>query len=173
MEAVLTRQAGNVAERLVKHGLSGRTISIKVRLYDFTTLSRSTTLPSPTDHAATIARLARTLLADLDPTGGVRLLGVGVSGLADWVQDDLFGAVAEPAPDTEAELAALPARTRAQWWPGQDVEHTEMGRGWVWGAGSGVVTVRFETAETGPGPVRSFKAEDPDLSPWPRPAPAD
>ncbi len=164
MEAVLTRQAGQVADRLQKHGLSGRTISIKVRLYDFTTVSRSSTLPSPTDSAAMIARLARGLLADVDPTGGVRLLGVGVSGLADWVQDDLFGAVAEAEP--EAELPDVPSRMRAQWWPGQDVVHTDRGRGWVWGAGKGVVTVRFETAETGPGPVRSYRADDPDLVPW-------
>ena len=59
MEGLLTRQAGNVAERLRKSGLSGRTVTIKVRLHDFTTLSRSTTLPSPTDHGPTIARLAR------------------------------------------------------------------------------------------------------------------
>jgi DNA polymerase-4 len=35
------------------------------------------------------------------------------------------------------------------------------------------VTVRFETAETGPGPVRSYKADDPELSPWTRPADDD
>ena len=91
MEHLLTRQAGEVAARLRKHGLSGRTVTIKVRLHDFTTLSRSTTLSSPTDQARTIARLARGLLTDLDTSGGVRLLGVGVSGLADWVQEDLFG----------------------------------------------------------------------------------
>jgi DNA polymerase IV len=34
----------------------------------------------------------------------------------------------------------------------------------VWGSGLGRVTVRFETAETGPGPVRTFAADDPDLS---------
>jgi len=38
-----------------------------------------------------------------------------------------------------------------------------MGAGWVWGAGKGVVTVRFETAGTGPGPVRSYRDDDPDL----------
>ena len=41
-----------------------------------------------------------------------------------------------------------------------------MGRGWVWGSGRGVVTVRFETAETGPGPVRSYPIDEPDLKPW-------
>ncbi len=176
MEGLLTRQAGNVAERLRKNGMSGRTVTIKVRLHDFTTLNRSTTLPSPVDNATTIARLARGLLAELDTSGGVRLLGVGVSGLADWIQEDLFGDD-EPEPaDDEADNEAAPddqaasVRQRSTWVPGMDVEHAEMGRGWVWGSGRGVVTVRFETAETPAGPVRSFAVDDPALRPW-RPDP--
>jgi DNA polymerase-4 len=39
----------------------------------------------------------------------------------------------------------------------------------VWGSGKGVVTVRFETAGTPPGPVRSYSVEDPALSPAERP----
>ena len=46
-----------------------------------------------------------------------------------------------------------------------DVEHAEHGPGWVWGSGVGRVTVRFETAETGPGPVRTLRADDPALTP--------
>jgi DNA polymerase IV len=59
MEGLITGQARNVATRLAKTGQSGRTVTLKVRMYDFTTLSRSTTLPSPTDDAATIARTAQ------------------------------------------------------------------------------------------------------------------
>lgn len=183
MEAIVTRQAGEVARRMRGSGLSGRTVSLKVRLYDFTTLSRSATLPAPTDESATIARLARSLLADLDTSGGVRLLGVGVSGLADWVQDDLFSLGEDQASEgaqTEGDEGASPPpepeqsgsrHQGASWAPGMDVVHTEHGRGWVWGAGRGVVTVRFETAETPPGPVRSFPADDPALSRWRPPAP--
>lgn len=174
MEAILSRQAAEVARRMKGSGLSGRTVSVKVRLYDFTTLSRSSTLPAPTEETATIARLARALLADLDTSGGVRLLGVGVSGLADWVQEDLFAedseapdAASEPDPEPE-QAGARPTETL--WAPGMDVIHTEQGRGWVWGSGRGVVTVRFETADTPPGPVRSFRADDPDLSRWRPPA---
>ncbi len=188
MEAIVVRQAGEVARRMRSSGLSGRTVSLKVRMYDFTTLSRSATLPAPTEDAATIARLARTLLADLDTSGGVRLLGVGVSGLADWVQDDLFATLDddgdaddEPSPDAaagETGPAGQPeeagARPRgATWAPGMDVVHDEHGRGWVWGSGRGVVTVRFETAETPPGPVRSFPADDAALRRWHPPAPHD
>ncbi len=170
MEGLLTRQAGQVAERLRKHGFSGRTVTIKVRLHDFTTLSRSSTLPSPTDRATTVGRVARSLLTELDTSGGVRLLGVGVSGLADWIQEDLFGSEEEddvPAPEVE-----VPSERRSVWAPGMDIVHEEMGRGWVWGAGRGVVTVRFETAETQPGPVRSYPADCPELSAWHPPEPA-
>lgn len=170
MEQLLSRQAADVARRLRKAGVSGRTVTIKVRLHDFTTLSRSTTLPSPTDAPATIARLARTLLADLDTSGGVRLLGVGVSGLADWVQEDLFGETTEE--DEQLPEVEVPHHSRRSWAPGMDVEHAEMGRGWVWGSGRGVVTVRFETAETPAGPVRSYAEDDPSLSVW-RPAAPD
>lgn len=47
--------------------------------------------------------------------------------------------------------------------PGADVMSDEFGRGWVWGSGRGRVTVRFETAATGPGPVRTFAVDDPAL----------
>ncbi|WP_134738885.1 DNA polymerase IV [Nocardioides sp. 503] len=166
MEGLLTRQAGEVATRLRKHGLSGRTVTIKVRLHDFTTLSRSSTLTSPTDSTATIGRLARALLADLDTSGGVRLLGVGVSGLADWIQDDLFGESDPEVVEEEPEPVEAPSTRRPAWAPGMDVVHAELGRGWVWGSGRGVVTVRFETAETPAGPVRSYPIDDPDLVAW-------
>ncbi len=162
MEGLLARQASQVAQRLRKHGLSGRTVTIKVRLHDFTTTSRSTTLASPTDHAGTIARLARSLLSDLDTSGGVRLLGVGVSGLADWIQEDLFGEIADDEP---AVIDSIPDPPRLTYAPGQDVVHLVHGPGWVWGSGRGVVTVRFETAATPPGPVRSFSVTDPQLAP--------
>ncbi|TIC85428.1 DNA polymerase IV [Nocardioides sp. GY 10127] len=185
MEAVLVRQSADVARRLREGGASGRTVSIKVRLHDFTTVSRSSTLPAPTDDPATVARLARALLAELAAgadgglqlRGGVRLLGVGVSGLADWVQEDLFSTLAEPDADGPDDEEALPEPPRARqgstWAPGADVEHAEHGRGWVWGAGRGVVTVRFETRESPAGPVRSFPVDDPSLRPWEPPAPED
>jgi DNA polymerase IV len=173
MEGLLTKQARDVAARLRTHGLSGRTVTIKVRAHDFTTLTRSSTLAEPTDSPATIARLARGLLADLDTSGGVRLLGVGVSGLADWIQDDLFGESEESAQDVEPDAPEVTAATtrRTSWGAGQDVVHDELGRGWVWGSGRGVVTVRFETAATPAGPVRSFAVDDPSLHPWLPPAP--
>jgi hypothetical protein len=47
--------------------------------------------------------------------------------------------------------------------PGVDVVHDEHGDGWVWGAGLGRVTVRFETADSEPGPIRTMRDDDPML----------
>lgn len=164
LAALVDRQSTKVTERLRKARLSGRTVTVKVRLHDFSTHTRSATLPGPTDDTRTVARVARTLLADVDTSGGVRLLGVGVSSLADWIQDDLFEDPTDPE-QAEVDQAALEAiATRRTWVPGMDVVHAEHGQGWVWGSGRGVVTIRFETAETGPGKVRSFAADDPALS---------
>jgi DNA polymerase IV len=184
LEGLVERQATKVAERLRAARLSGRTVTLKVRLHDFTTHTRSTTLAVPTDHPQTVVKLARSLLKEVDTTDGVRLLGVGVSGLADWIQEDLFAADEPDEPDgtplggaeAAAQAAQQPAGSpdleqyagRRGWAPGMDVVHAEHGRGWVWGSGVGRVTVRFETAETGPGPVRTFRADDPALSPWAR-----
>ncbi len=172
LEGLVERQARKVAGRLRDNGLSGRTVTVKVRLHDFTTHTRSSTLSGPTDDVAVVSRLAKRLLGDVDTSDGVRLLGVGVSGLADWIQDVLFSdepevvdaGTEEPEEDEDLDRFAR----RRGWHPGMDVVHTEHGQGWVWGAGVGRVTVRFETAETGPGPVRTFREDDPDLSPLPR-----
>ena len=168
LEALLDRQAAKVTERLRKARISGRTVSIKVRLHDFSTVSRSATLSEPSDDARQIARVARRLLAELDTSSGVRLLGVGVSGFADWIQEYLFTEEEdeEAAPDEATEAAVAAASRHRGWAPGMDVVHEEHGRGWVWGSGRGVVTVRFETAETGPGRVLSFPVADPALAPF-------
>lgn len=99
LESEIRWLADRVAARLRKDATAGRTVTLKFRRYDFTTLTRSQTLPQPMDDARTIAEVARRLLAGIDRTGGVRLLGVGVSGLADYVQGDLFaGDDGPPAP---------------------------------------------------------------------------
>ena len=168
---VVDSMSRRVVHRVRHARLSGRTVSVKVRLHDFTTLTRSATLPAPTDDARTVTRLARQLLGELDVSGGLRLLGVGVSGLADWTQDDLFGSPADAEPDDTAadtdddvEAGPLPGRGYVA---GHDVVHDVFGPGWVQGAGSGWVTVRFETRHTPPGTMRSFKIDDPQLRPVP------
>jgi len=170
--AQIDAMAGRVGSRLRASALSGRTVTLKLRRYDFTTLTRSLTLPQPTDDARQIAAIARRLLADAGAGGGLRLLGVGVSGLSVYAQGDLFAEDAEAAPElgedepTAVEAEPAPAASRRTgWWPGQDVRHAEHGAGWVWGRGLGRVTVRFEGPRTPPGPVRTLAADDPALAP--------
>ncbi|MFE4620687.1 DNA polymerase IV [Streptomyces sp. NPDC056747] len=92
------RLAERCVARLRASGHSGRTIVLKVRRYDFSTLTRSETLRGPTDDPVVVREAAGRLLEAVDTTGGVRLLGVGVSGLADYTQEDLFAQA-----ETEAE----------------------------------------------------------------------
>ncbi|MGC0333359.1 DNA polymerase-4 [Streptomyces sp. SAI-170] len=163
------RLADRCVRRLRGAGLSGRTIVLKVRRYDFSTLTRSETLRGPTDDPAVVREAALRLLDSVDTTGGVRLLGVGVSGLADFTQEDLFAqAAGEAETDDEEETAEEAAREPAEpeerrWAPGHDVRHTEYGHGWVQGSGLGRITVRFETPWSEPGRVRTFRIDDPAL----------
>ena len=77
----VVRMSDSVASRLRTNGLAGRTVTLKVRFGDFRTITRSTTVPSPLDEGPAIARAARALLDAVDPSPGIRLLGVSVSGL--------------------------------------------------------------------------------------------
>ncbi|NBM19471.1 DNA polymerase IV, partial [Streptomyces sp. GC420] len=100
----VARLADRCVTRLRAAGRSGRTVVLKVRRYDFSTLTRSETLRGPTDDPAVVREVAGRLLEAVDTTGGVRLLGVGVSGIADFTQEDLFAqaAVGEAAPAVES-----------------------------------------------------------------------
>jgi DNA polymerase IV len=164
LAAIADRMSHRVSDRLRKASLSGRTVTVKTRMHDFTTHTRSLTVAGPTDDPRVIARVARRLLDDSDISGGIRLLGVGVSSLADWIQDDLFTDDEPVLVEPEVVLETPLATGRTGYYPGQDVVHQRYGAGWVWGSGRGRVTVRFETADTPPGPVRTFAIEDPELS---------
>lgn len=185
----LARLADRCVTRLRGAGRSGRTVVIKVRRYDFSTLTRSETLRGPTDDPAVVREAAARLLEHVDTTAGVRLLGVGVSGLADYTQEDLFAQAAAGAAEAAAAAAATGMAGTAgapdaaphepethqeprkapegppRWLPGHDVRHDEHGPGWVQGSGVGRVTVRFEEPWSAPGRVRTFRVDDPALHP--------
>lgn len=85
----LVRMSDSVAERLRAAGHRGRTVSIKVRYPSFQTLSRSVTLDRPTDSGRRILGVASELFEALDIGAGIRLLGVGVSGLQSDIREQL------------------------------------------------------------------------------------
>ncbi|MFC9223354.1 DNA polymerase IV [Streptomyces hygroscopicus] len=106
----IARLADRCVRRLREAGRSGRTVVIKVRRYDFSTLTRSETLRGPTDDPGVVREAAARLIEGVDTTAGVRLLGVGVSGLADYTQEDLFAQAAQAAQAAEAAQAARGAQ---------------------------------------------------------------
>jgi DNA polymerase IV len=81
MGEALERMARELCESLAARGRSGRTIGIKVRLDDFTTVTRAHTVAEPTSDARLVSEVALRLLRDYAPPRPVRLLGVRVAGL--------------------------------------------------------------------------------------------
>jgi DNA polymerase-4 len=92
--ATLLALSDRVASRLRRHGLRGRTITLKFRTDTFRTTTHADSLDEPTDSEHVIFGVACRLLEDLSPGGRkVRLLGVSVAKLSrttDAVQTSLF-----------------------------------------------------------------------------------
>lgn len=96
LEAVLGRLATGLCEALVRQGRSGRTVSIKVRLDDFSTHTRSHTLAEPVATLDRVLPVALHLLRRFEAPRPVRLLGVRVAGLQE--------AASEPEPQLSLAL---------------------------------------------------------------------
>jgi DNA polymerase-4 len=85
LRAWLMELAEQVARRLRRHSLKGRTVELKVRFADFQTITRSLTLPEPTNITQELVQAGTELLATKLPQHHlpVRLLGFGVKGFDD------------------------------------------------------------------------------------------
>ncbi|MBI5825347.1 MAG: DNA polymerase IV [Chloroflexi bacterium] len=82
LEKTLREQARDVARQLRKNDLAGKTVKLKIRWPDFTTLTRQVTLPTATDSEDEIYKAVLKLLHTVrKPNQAVRLIGVGVSGI--------------------------------------------------------------------------------------------
>jgi DNA polymerase-4 len=120
---VLASEIGSLAEQLcatlARHGRTGRTIGIKVRLDDFSTHTRARTLPAATNDLAAVREVALDLLRAFDAPRPVRLLGVRVAGLdsehpdpegGESEQPHGDGSAAEEATGTAPQLSLEPGR---------------------------------------------------------------
>lgn len=116
VQLVVDALAESVGRRLRRKQLSGRTVHVKVRFSDFTTRTAQRTLPAATDSEAVIAPLALELVRSLwSPGVGVRLLGVGVSGLDEIAEQlDLFEEASAGASAPEAQPATRAASRIAE-----------------------------------------------------------
>ncbi|MDA1129222.1 MAG: DNA polymerase IV [Chloroflexi bacterium] len=84
LRSVVDRKAVDVAHQLERKNLKGRTVTVKLRLADFTTFTRQSTLPYHTNAEEPIKEAAwRLLSAELEPGRTFRLLGVGVSNFGE------------------------------------------------------------------------------------------
>jgi DNA polymerase-4 len=81
LRKALERMSGELCASLVAHRRRGRTIGIKVRLDDFSTITRAQTLNEPTCDVERVTQVALMLLREYAPAQPVRLLGVRVAGL--------------------------------------------------------------------------------------------
>ncbi len=104
----------SVAASLRQEGLTARTVKIKVRWPPFETQTRQATLPRPTDLDAYVFQVAWELFQKVWKEGKpVRLIGVGVSGLAPAARQlELFGETAQPR---AAKLAETIDKIRAKY----------------------------------------------------------
>ncbi|MGO9198510.1 MAG: DNA polymerase IV [Acidimicrobiales bacterium] len=81
LQPEVVRLADSVGARLRSARLTGRTVNLKLRFADFSTITRSQSLSGPLLSSVEIARIATALLEAVDVGAGVRLLGVSVSSL--------------------------------------------------------------------------------------------
>jgi DNA polymerase IV len=110
LRAVLLQLVEQVGWRLRNQQLAGRTVQLKARYADFTTVTRAQTLAAPTSATAAIWQSASALLDRLPRPGqALRLIGVGVSGFDDAprAQADLFAPAAAPAAEVDRVADAI------------------------------------------------------------------
>ncbi|MGD8368568.1 MAG: DNA polymerase IV [Desulfobacterales bacterium] len=98
LKKLLLAQAEEVAAELRKLDVRARTVVLKLKHHDFSQVTRSETLASPTRSSSVLYREAGRLLDRYGPSKKIRLVGLGASGFVSTqlpVQQDLFAAAAD------------------------------------------------------------------------------
>jgi DNA polymerase IV len=112
--ALVGRMADDLAASLMRRGRATRTVGIKLRYPDFSTITRDHSLGGATTEAGEIAAVAGGLLTHAlrERPAPIRLLGVKASGLSDHAQLRLFGPGSPAVAEGEAPTAAAPTAAR-------------------------------------------------------------
>jgi DNA polymerase IV len=108
LEAAIERMAAELCVSLARHRRRGRTIAIKVRLDDFSTVTRARTIERPTCDAGRVGEVAVDLLRRYSPPRPVRLLGVRVAGFRDEASEGPVVAREEAGTQHRAAQLAFP-----------------------------------------------------------------
>ena len=166
VDNAIDRAFAQAWKRLKADGRGVRTVSVKIKLADFHTESRSQSFPYATDDEKLLRSTLNLLIRYPEDIGPIRLVGVSFSNLEFPSQEMLFPELTmlPTVTDVETTPIAEPAAT-ATWWPTQDVCHPDYGHGWIQGVGHGKVTVRFETRTTTRSFIKTFAANDAELLP--------
>ena len=96
----LMRHAERVGASLRRHGLAGRTVTVKIKYADFRQITRQTTLAHRISSTETIYDTACAILDGVELADRVRLIGVGVSGFEEGGPSQL-SLMPEPKPQCE------------------------------------------------------------------------
>ena len=113
LDRILWPLCEKVATRAKASGLAGSTVVLKLKTADFKIRTRNQTLPDPTQLAEVIYRVASPMLKREATGTSFRLLGVGISGLADGDLADPPDML-DPAATRRAEAERAMDRLRAK-----------------------------------------------------------
>ncbi len=145
LERRLVAMADSVAARVRRHGVVARTLTLKLRYGDFTTLTRSHTFERPQADGPNLWTAAKALLASLELRDGVRLLGLSASGL--------LPVESSPGEQLQLELDGLSTGSTAGRSPAGVRERPTRTAGPAWTRATGAVDAvraRFGPAAVGP-----------------------
>lgn len=112
IRATLITQAESLGYRLRAAGLRARTVGLKLRFADFSTITRDRTLPAPTDGDLELYRVAGELFTLHRGRPPWRLVGLRVSGLVSGRQLSIFDALPSGGRERELQLARDRLRER-------------------------------------------------------------
>ncbi len=146
----VVRMADAVSSRLRVAGVAGRTVTLKLRYGDFSTITRARSFAAPVDTGLEIAAAASSLLDAVDLTGGIRLLGVTMSNLSPSVE--VVPALQQLVLDLDGPIPAIAGSTQSSPGPrGLLVDQDQRRSRWAAATGAlDAVRGRFGAAAAGP-----------------------
>jgi DNA polymerase-4 len=163
MRREIVRLADAVSSRLRAHESAARTLQLKIRYSNFETITRSITPGSPIASAPAMVKALDPLLEKIDPTIGVRLIGVSVSGFVEPVEQLSLLDFGGDGSDEFGNANRTTADLERDWSPASqavDEIREKFGRGAISPASSLSVNGRRELGHSpwGPGEEKSGHA---------------